>query len=69
MVLLFTNKNVKLFFYQTANKNGKFYDNYVRNAQYFLEQISESADADFKASIDKKLRQKAFLYALYSSKK
>ncbi len=55
------NKNVKMVFYQTSNKNGKYYDDYTRNCQYFLEQISAAADADFKVAIEKKTRKKAEL--------
>ncbi len=56
------NKDVKVVFYQTANKDGRYYDYFISNINYYLKGISDAADASFKASIDKKLRKKADLY-------
>ena len=55
-------KNVKMFFFQTSNRGGRYYDNYVRDCKYLLEQMSNSKDKDFEASIAKNKHKKSVFY-------
>ncbi len=52
-------KNVQMVMYQTTNKGGRYYDNFTRNAKFYLESMSAAADDPFKKQIEKGTRQKA----------